>query len=258
MRCPECGTQGSGKFCSECGTALSRGAGFCADCGHKLANGALFCGECGRPVGARPQKPASAYLPWIISSVALILFIIALTYFVRGQAGPRAPGEPPTGGVIQGEGTPSGAAPSSVDLSSMTPRQAADRLFDRTMRESESGGERAAFFAEMGIQAYDAVPSDEIDPDARFHRGLLYLVMEDATAAGREADLMLGADPEHLLGLTLAARAADRQGDTVAAQLFRERLAAAYGTTDLSSREEYRIHEALIKADAVQAGASPD
>lgn len=233
-------------------------AGFCSSCGEKLNPSALFCGECGQPVGSRPQKPATAYLPWVVSSVALIVFIIALTYFVRGQAGPRAAGDPPTGGVIQSSGGSTGIGQSGIDLASMTPRQAADRLFDRSMRESESGGERAAFFAEMGVQAYDALPPEQIDPDARFHRGLLYLVMDDAANASREADVMLGAEPDHLLALILAARAAERQGDSMAASQYRDRLVAAYATTDLSTREEYRVHEGLIKADAVQAGAAPD
>lgn len=50
---------GGGKFCPECGSALSSGAKFCSECGHKIENntcpgcgtalkpGMKFCSECG-------------------------------------------------------------------------------------------------------------------------------------------------------------------------------------------------------------------
>lgn len=248
-KCPRCGKQSSGKFCVECGAPLSsKKSEFCDDCGGKLAPNSAFCGECGKPVGARPKKPLAAYFPWVVTSVALIIFIVAMTFFVRQQAGPRAAGEPSSGGVIPGPSETASAGGVGVDLASMSPREAADRLFDRTMREAEAGGsERLTFFAEMGLQAYDALPPAEVDYDVHFHRGLLYLELDDSGAASEEAAAILTEAPDHLLGLILAARVATRAGDAAGAAEYEERFRALFPETDLSEREEYTAHRVLVE-----------
>lgn len=45
--CPNCGTQNSGKFCSECGTARPAPASWTCSCG--ALNTGKFCTECGKP-----------------------------------------------------------------------------------------------------------------------------------------------------------------------------------------------------------------
>ncbi len=49
--CPSCGTPGSGKFCMNCGTALSPQTKRCAKCQADLQASAKFCSNCGNPVG---------------------------------------------------------------------------------------------------------------------------------------------------------------------------------------------------------------
>lgn len=254
-KCPRCGKQSSGKFCSECGAPLgSKKADFCGDCGGKLAPNAAFCGECGKPVGARTRKPATAYLPWVVTSLALIVFIVAMTFFVRRQAGPRGEGEPSSGGVIPGPGEVATAS-GGVDLASMGPREAADRLFDRTMREAEADtSSRVTFFAEMSLQAYGALPPAEVDSDVRFHRGLLYLELDDAEAANGEAATIFAEAPDHLLGLILAARSAEFTGDAATAAEYRARFRVLYPETDLSERPEYVAHQLLLEGES--SGAS--
>jgi hypothetical protein len=60
MRCPNCHTESTSKFCPECGTLLQQRCPRCqalSDPGHK------FCENCGAPLGAQPSqagKPAGA------------------------------------------------------------------------------------------------------------------------------------------------------------------------------------------------------
>lgn len=286
MRCPKCGREGIGNYCPWCGTPLGGVGRSCPECGTALKPGARYCAECGSPAAAAPgvedeaapggrdaapggapgagretaapgaRKPFSAYLPWILSGVALVAFAVAIGLFIQGQTAPRAPGMPPTGGLPEaGEGgdaaPPPGGMPSSAELAAMSPREAADRLFDRAMREQEAGdAERARFFADMGLQAYGRVPAEQIDADARFHMGLLHLAMGSLEAAGAAADTILASAPNHLLGLILAARVSAAQGRSAAADSLRARLIEAIRGGELERRPEYGPHRGFIEAEA--------
>lgn len=261
-RCRECGAEAEGKYCAQCGASLG-GDRACADCGAELAAGDRYCSECGAPATGRARKPLSAYLPWILSAVALVLFAVAITLLLQEEASPRAEGMPPTGSVIQGgEGSDAGdpasggagpEMPSAGDLAAMGPREAADRLFDRTMRERETGSaERARFFAGMALQAYERVPPGEWDADAHFHAGMLALIQGDTAAARARADSVLSSAPGHLLGHLLAARAASTPD---AREAHMDRFRRSADTVDLGSRPEYRAHRSLIEGEL---GGGPD
>lgn len=286
MECRECGEEGTGNYCARCGAPLGAGEEErCAGCGADLPGDAHFCPDCGEPVRERPEKEPADYLPWALSGLALVAFALGVTLLVQEQASPRRPGAPPTGGVIEsgtpgdadrpggvapGEGTRDGAGPmpggagaspgaggtegggampSAEELAEMPPREAADRLFDRTMRLRAAGDPegRAPFFARMGVRAYRRVPPSEVDADLRFHFGLLELVRGRPDAAAAVADTILSGEPAHLLGLLLAARAAGAQGDDGAARRWRDSLRAAAGRTSLDARPEYRAHDALLE-----------
>lgn len=161
------------------------------------------------------------------------------------------PGEVPGGPVAAPAGGDAGGAgmPSMEELAAMGPRGVADRLFERVMREHEGGDfERAAFFIDMALQAYEAVPPEETDADSRFHVGLLRLLMGESGLAREMADEILAEAPDHLLGLLLAARAADFEGDAGAAEAFRDRIRTlveeAGGIPDFP---EYQAHRTLIE-----------
>ncbi len=257
MRCSKCGAEGSGKFCSQCGAPMKgeKSAGRCAKCGGDLDAGAMFCGQCGQPTGHRPSKGKTAYLPWVLSALALVAFAIAITMFIQGQTSQRVGDMPITGALPEAERMePSGAGPGAVDLNSMTPRQAADRLFDRVMRTDEVGNTaEAQQFATMAVQAYEMLPESEQDADARFHLGLLHLVLEDPDAAEREADLILSLESEHLLALAVKARAAERRGDEAARVEAYGRFLDALPAGLASGKPEYQMHDAMLEAEAVRA-----
>jgi hypothetical protein len=221
----------------------------------------MFCAECGEPTGHRLSKGAVAYLPWILSGLALVAFAVALTLFIQGQAATRVGDMPVTGALPEAErvnpdGTPIGrtAGPGGVDLGSMTPRQAADRLFDRVMREDEAGNEaQAQQFATMAIQAYGMLPPGEVDADAHFHLALLNLVLDDVDAADREADLILSLDDEHLLALSIKARVAQTRGDAAAEAAAYNRYLDALPAGLTSGTPEYEMHDNMLEAEAVRA-----
>lgn len=259
VTCPRCGSVASGNFCAECGAPLAQRAA-CPVCQAPLRPDALYCTACGAPVGAPPRKPRSALLPWVLSGLALVVFSVLIAVLVQRGSVTRIgdmtmtgglPGEVPGGPAAAPAGGDAGGAgmPSMEELAAMGPRGVADRLFERVMREHEGGDfERAAFFIDMALQAYDAVPPEETDADSRFHVGLLRLLMGESGPAREMADEILAAAPEHLLGLLLAARAADFEGDADAAEAFRDRIRArveeAGGIPDLP---EYQAHRPLIE-----------
>jgi len=256
VKCSECGRDFSGNFCSHCGAPASS-SGHCASCGSALDAEARFCAECGAAVaGPTVRKGWSATAPWILSGLALIAFGIAVSLFVRGQSGPRAAGMPPTGGILTGEEAPpspgggpgAGGMPTAAELAAMSPREAADRLFDRAMSTRESGDTtRASFFARMAVQAYRRVAPTDLDADAHFHIGLLKLASGDVEGAAREAEGILKTDPKHLLGLILGAQTAEARGDNARRREFYARFLMALPEERATGRQEYAAHSRLIE-----------
>lgn len=258
MKCSRCGEEGTGNYCASCGAALAAGEGGCPSCGAEADPDDLFCTECGEPLRERPSKSLGDYAPWILSALALVAFAVGISLFVQDQAAPRQGDAPMTGGVPPVEGGGGGEAPASGggapmpsagEIADMPPREAADRLFNRAMRLSsgQDPENRAPFFAQMGVRAYQRVPAPQIDADVRFHVGLLQLVQGDAGAARAEADTILSNHPAHLLGLLLKARAEEAAGDPEAAATLRDSLEAAAGRTGLDARPEYRAHRQLLE-----------
>lgn len=263
MQCRECGTEGDGNYCAQCGAPLGAAGRRCEECGAEVPEDARYCTACGAGLPGGGDKPWTAYLPWALSALALVVFAVAITLFVRTQTSPRQSGSPPTGSLPGEEAAASpggaaggedggrsadgagGAMPSAGELANMSPRQAADRLFDRTMRVRAAGDtSRARFFARMGRRAYRRVPASEMDADARFHLGLLALLQGDTAAARSRAQSILENDSDHLLGLILAFRSAESGGER---ETYRERFLEASASADLSSRAEYRAHRRLIE-----------
>ncbi len=219
----------------------------CAACGAACETGALYCGECGAPLGRPPVKSLKARLPWILSGLALVAFAVALSVMIGKGTGERAPGMPPTGGIITG--SQPAAGPSSIDLSSMSPRQAADRLFDRTMREESAGNMAQALqFAEMGVRAYGMVPAAEVDADAHFHLGLLELLRSRPDDAELHAEAIFETAPNHLLALVLQERIAEQRGDAAAVEAAQDRFLESVDTQRAMNLEEYAQHIGIIDA----------
>jgi hypothetical protein len=129
----------------------------------------------------------------------------------------------------------------SVDLSSMSPREAADRLFNRIMMADEQGniGE-VRQFAPMALQAYERV--EFMDADAYYHVGLIHAATGDFGKVRQQAEILNQLSPGHLLGLILEHDAAKQSGDGDAATKASAAFAAAYESEIETGRPEYEAH----------------
>jgi hypothetical protein len=166
--------------------------------------------------------------------------LTALVVIVLARSGPSG------GATASGAPVTPLAASRAPDISSLTPQERADRLFNRVMRlVSEGHVDSAAFFGPMALGAFDALAPHTAH--ARYDMGLIALVTKQIDLAAAQADTILAQRPTHLLGLALAARAADARGDAGAAASFRRRLIAAEPAERRAALEEYTAHDADIR-----------
>ena len=258
--CPHCGATAFGNFCSNCGNSLARS--HCVKCAAELAPGAKFCHRCGAVVDAAapranvaaPPSPSSrelapnesdlgSKLPWAVAGIALVA-LIALVAVQRASHGGAEAAPSPASNVAGGA--------AGVDISSMTPEERADRLFNRIMRYAEQGkADSVQVFAPMAIQAFEMLGT--FTPDQRYDLGRIAEVAGDPVIAAAQADTILRASPTHLLGLTLAASAALMQKDNTKANDYLRRLAAAAPAERAKRLPEYDVHANDINAALAQA-----
>ena len=258
LPCPACGQSTTGAFCAHCGTAVH-----CRECGTALLPGARFCTQCGTPVPSPATAPLGeaeaveppgrrSRLPWVVAGGALVALAAVLIVPRLSEPEPQQP---------RFEFTPEGAPagnPAAVDLASMTPRERADRLFDRVMRtlsQGDSAGARQ--FVPMAIAAYGM--AGEPDADARYHLAALHLVGNDPAAARAQADTLLASSPNHLFGLFTAAQAEQARGNAEAARGMYRRFLDAYDAEIARNLPEYQAHQPALpgmRAEAARVAGS--
>jgi len=267
--CPNCGSPANGKFCSTCGASVAGGT--CSSCQGELAPGAKFCHRCGAPAGAGPASSAAtrkaggavkkaaantappspaatgfaAAAPWAVAGIALVALIGLVAKYSFGGGDAAVEGQQPlapmAGGAPFAGGAGGGAA--GVDLGSMTPRQIAERLYNRVMRlDAEGKKDSIGFFAPMAVQAYQMIPDQ--DADTRYDLGRIAQVAGMLPVAKAEADTILKSQPNNLLGLTLAMRTARAMGNAKEASAYGKRLVAAAPAERKKDSPGYQLHSA--------------
>jgi hypothetical protein len=267
--CPSCGKPASGNFCQNCGASL--GGRFCNQCGAELHTGAKFCNQCGASVGAgggsggTPGAPPArssgaggvlaehraaaaatlggANLPWWIAGAALFGLILVIGWSVVHSQSPTAqqPGE-----VAPAAGAAGNAAmgASTIDLSKMTPQEAADRLFNHVMTDLANGDTTDALnFQPMAVQAYQV--AEPLDLDELFHLSLLEGLRDPETALAT-AKRILATDPDHLLGLGAAAQWSLALGDTTATLSYYKHFLKVYDAQVAKKLPEYEAHKEYL------------
>lgn len=237
MKCPRCGADASGKFCSTCGSQISGTS--CGSCGAALNPGARFCHACGASSAGDSRAPAGSHtgsMPWIIAGGAVVALLIVLAFT---QLNPGA-GTPPAAGP----GT--GAASGAPDISQMTPREQADALFNRVMTAAENGDQQTVTgFSPMALEAYRVL--GELDTDARYHVGLINLVTGSYDVTLAQADSIAQTAPTHLYAIILRAEVAKEQDDGSALRAAQQAFLDAYEAERATNRPEYDEHPRMLE-----------
>jgi len=192
-------------------------------------------------------------VPWLVAG---FLVIAGLTYIAyiginrnsppevarMANAGNAAPGTSAENGA--GEAVaPAGTPP---DISSMSPTERFNRLFDRVMRAASAGDTaQARQFTPMAILAYGML--DTVTADARYHAAVLYAESGQDAAALALADTILAQNPNHLFGYLVRGEVADRRRDAAAAAAARKEFIAHYqAEIGRADRPEYGEHRPVI------------
>ena len=173
---------------------------------------------------------------WWMAGALLLGLILVIAYPVYGPGRPAAPAP-----VAAGPAT--GAA--GVDLSSMTPREAADRLFNRVMTAvAADDSTEVVTFLPMAIRSFEL--AEPLDADGKFHLVLLHLTGQFNAEALEGAEEILSEQPNHLLGLAMAGDASLALGDSASARGYYGRWLDAYETETAKDLLEYRDHSAMF------------
>lgn len=243
MNCPRCGAEGTGNFCASCGASLQPKA--CPSCGAHPEAGDRFCNSCGTFLEGRARSSGtggmSPQIGWYAAGGIMVILILVLAAPVlRGDRPPQvsAPTTMPAG-AAPGQGT------STVDLASMSPREAADRLFNRVMTAVTAGDSaQVQGFLPMAVAAYER--ARPLDNDGAYHLALLQLTSLDFESARASAEAALADNPDHLLLLSAAAEAARRSGDNEAATTYYDRMLGVWDEQMALGLEEYQVHATML------------
>ncbi|HKA57416.1 MAG TPA: hypothetical protein VKD28_02290 [Gemmatimonadales bacterium] len=193
-----------------------------------------------------------AGLPWGLAGAALGALAAVIAMRGAGGAGSQEPGA-----------RAATSAPGLVrapDISRMSPEERANRLFNRVMILAEAGKQDSVrFFLPMALGAYAQLPT--LDPDARYHIGMLQMEGGDAAAALAQADSIQRSSPTHLFIYVLRAHAYQQQGNT---QLERRAYADFLRNEPAESGKnlpEYADHQENLRSFKTEAsrvtGARP-
>ncbi|HEX6939258.1 MAG TPA: zinc ribbon domain-containing protein [Longimicrobiales bacterium] len=242
MKCPNCQTDSPGAYCPTCGAPLDGAR--CKACEAPLLPGARFCVQCGEPV-----RRESSRASWYVAAAAVLgLVVLGTVVAFRGERG-----VPAAAGAAMAQG-PTPGSPGRAPPLTGTPREQADRLFNRVMQAMAQGDTaQASFFLPMAILAYRQ--AGELDADGLYHLAVLEAAAGNYRGSLETAERILAEQPDHLLGLGAAARAAVLAGDSAVARRHYERLLRAFDAERAREPKEYRDHARILPEYRDEAAA---
>ncbi len=222
----------------------------CPSCQVVLNSDAKFCHACGVSVeGSGQAKNTRWKTTALVAAMAVAVggSVLLLGNFVtqRENVSPSS--------TNSAAGNFPKQTDQPVDLSTMSPREAADRLFNRVMASDESGDVAQAIqFAPMALEAYRL--ANPIDADAQYHVGLISLVLGNFEDVQKQIDGLKQFSANHLLAMALEFKMAKRIGDEKSASAILPLFSAAYETELGKGRPEYEAHRVTI--DKLRASSS--
>jgi len=218
----------------------------CSSCGASLSGAAQFCHACGAKQGGetKPLPPA------VIGLAALAIVVVVAVVAYSAGKGSGDSGMPPSAAAPFASGG-GGVAP---DISNLSPREQADRLFNLVMTAHEQGDvARMNQFTPMAINAYSSLGN--LDPDAHYHVGLISAITGNLDEALARADSMDAAVPGHLLASMLRNSVAQMSGDEAASMAAQRAFLEHYDEQITTGRQEYIDHQRSIEPFKTQAEA---
>jgi hypothetical protein len=170
--------------------------------------------------------------------VAVLAVVLALVWF---NATPSAPPVATAAGD-----------PTAIDLSTMSPRERFDRLYDRVMRAAESGDEATVSqFSPMALAAYAQL--DSRDADARYHAAMIRMHTGDPVGAAALADTLRAESPTHLFSYVIHATLARQRGDSERQASEHTGFLRHYDAELAAQRPEYGQHKFILDQLVEQA-----
>ncbi|MDA0262078.1 MAG: c-type cytochrome [Proteobacteria bacterium] len=227
-------TGATGSVCPSCKAALQPEANFCHACGYSLTAG-------------RGGRKTNYGLIAVLSVVAIGVIVITIAAITVERSGDRSPDRSPA---------PAAASPTPgnlPDLSTMSPREAADRLYNLIMAALERGdAAEATRFAPMALQAYQR--AGVLGADAHYHVARIHLAVGDVEAVRRELAAIRRLVPKHLFGFTLEHALAELAGDRAGMARAYSGFADVYDAEMDATRPEYEGHRNHIEQFRVAQG----
>lgn len=168
-----------------------------------------------------------------MGAIAIVAFTVIVGVIVATRSGSAAAdGSVPTA---------AGAAGAVPDISSLSPRERAARLYDRVMRlHEERKIDSVEFFAPMALSSYTAIPDPDVD--ARYDMARIAMVAGSMGVARAQADTILRGDSTNLLGLLLSADLERATNNMQRAAQLEAKLVASAERERARNLPEYEAH----------------
>ena len=230
--------------------ARAIGVSVCPACGEENKVSARFCQACGRSVAAGDGGRFNAQTLTVIGAGLVTLLALGALFSTVIDTSTNTGGNSAVTAPARTASTPAGQPP---DLSTMTPREAADRLFNRVMMADEQGlADEVAQFAPMAVAAYDRLES--LDTDALYHLGMIHAAAGDVDRARDATERLKAIVPKHLLVSVIEHRLATDTNDQDKAERAIDQFKANYAEEINVDRFEYDHHRRVIDLFREQIG----